>query len=332
MAENDYGIVVGIRTYPAMRSLAGPCLDAREFYDWLIDPNGGDVPNNQVGLVITDDFNDPDSTDHPWADEVHSLFKDFVSQGYLAHKTGPSLGRRLYIYMAGHGFSGAGQMTEAALFAANATPAVALNVAATRYAEWFRYNAVFDEIVLVMDCCRTTSLVSEITAPTLPNTKGSPVRGKVRYFYAYAVSDGEAAREQPTNGTVRGIFTTALLEAMRNAQGDPTGKVRGQDIADYVHSTIGEIQAPDFDVKKRSDVVLLQSRAAGLFDTPLRLTSYDGGEKVIVSDGFGQPIDTIEPEGAEFQVKLRPGLYKVRVDGTDRKDLFEVPVEEPIVI
>jgi hypothetical protein len=190
---------------------------------------------------------------------------------------------------------------------------------------------VFDEIVLVMDCCRTTSLVSEITPPQLPNTKGSPDRKKVRYFYAYAVSDGEAARERPSDGTVRGIFTTALLEALRKAPGDPTGKVRGEDVADYVHNSIGEVQAPDFDVKKRSDVVLLQSRLPGLFDTPLQLAPCEGGEKVVLSDGVGKTIDTIEPESAEFEVKLRAGLYKVRLDGTNREELFEVPVEEPII-
>ncbi len=188
MGKDDYAVVIGIRTYPSMSPLEGPCRDAQDFYEWLRKSNGGDVPEPNVKMLITDQFQDPDETEHPLTDEIHLLFKDFVQHGHMAHMSGQSLGRRLYIYMAGHGFSEVGDGTQAALYAANASPSFAFNVAGTKYAEWFRRNAVFEEIVLVMDCCRTTSLVSEITAPPLPKTGGSPNSKKVKTFYEPKVS------------------------------------------------------------------------------------------------------------------------------------------------
>jgi uncharacterized caspase-like protein len=332
MAKDDYAVVIGIRTYPLMGSLEGPCLDAQEFHEWLLDPDGGDVPDENAQLLITDSFHDPDETEHPLADEIHVLFKDFVQHGHIAHTSGPIFGRRLYIYMAGHGFSEIGDGTQAALCAANASPSFAFNVAGTKYAEWFRRNAVFNEIVLVMDCCRTTSLVSEITSPPLPRTGGSPNSKKVRTFYAYAVADGQPAREQKTNGKVRGIFTAAFLEALKNAEGDAQGRVRGEHISAYVHNQIGALQAPDFDVKAKRDVVLLENRAAGLFEVALKLAPFAGGEVIELQDGNKKPIDTISPASETVILKLKTGLYKVLVAGTGRSQLFEVPVEDEIVV
>lgn len=332
MAENDYAVVIGIRTYPAMRSLQGPCLDAEAFQEWLVDPDKGNVLPANVRMLTTEDFNNPDTTNHPFADEVHRLFEDFVEEGYLHHKSGPPFGRRLYIYMAGHGFSEPGQMTQAALFTANAKASFAFNIAATTYAEWFRFNGVFDEIVLVMDCCRTTSLVSQITSPPLPKTTGSTRRANVRYFHAYAVSDGEAARERPSNGETRGIFTMALIEALDKATGDASGRLRGTDVSDYVHTLIGDIQTPDFEVKRNLDVVLLENRQPGLIKVGLRLDPFDGGETVVIQDGALEEAAHVVASSAEFEVQLKAGLYKAILDGTDRAIRFEVPSEELVVL
>lgn len=332
MSKQDYAVVVGIRTYPAMRPLKGPCFDAQDFHTWLRAPNGGDVPEGNVKMLITDQFHDPDRTEHPLADEIHLLFEDFVQHGHKAHMSGPIFGRRLYIYMAGHGFSEVGEGTQAALYAANASPSFAFNIAGTKYAEWFRRNRVFDEIVLVMDCCRTTSLVSDITAPPLPKTGGSPTREEVKTFYAYAVVDGQPAREQETNGSVRGIFTGALLEALNKAEGDAQGRLRGRDVSAYVHNKIGSLQTPDFDVKEKRDVVLLENRTAGLFDVELKLDPYAGEEVIELQDGAKSPLESLTPTSATVKIKLKTGLYKAEIAGTGRSRLFEVPVEETIVV
>jgi hypothetical protein len=55
MATDDYAIVVGISAYPYHGNLSGPENDAKAFYDWLIDPQWGAVPEANVDRILTSD-------------------------------------------------------------------------------------------------------------------------------------------------------------------------------------------------------------------------------------------------------------------------------------
>lgn len=329
MAQDDHAVVVGIRTYPAIRPLQGPFWDADEFRKWLLDPEKGNVPEDNIKFLTTDHFDDPDNTDHPNASEIHQLFKDFVIRGYMG---GDPIGRRLYIYMAGHGFSERTDMTAAALYAAEADPPFAPNIAATAYARWFHRNATFDEIVLVMDCCRTTSPTNIITPPTLPSTMGSSRRAQVRTFFAYAVADGQPSRERQVNGKWRGIFTSAFLEALDRAVANEAGAVRGKQLADYIHQIVGRTQVPDIEVNYRHDVTFSVGRNPGSIPFTVRLDPFADGLKVLILNHQNEEILEESPAEPTFTIQLTAGLYKVVVNGTDRKALFEVPVETETTI
>jgi hypothetical protein len=332
MAASDQAFVIGVRTYPEMGSLRGPCRDAQDFYDWLIDPDGGDVPEENVELLVTDSFPHPDVTTHPWVDEIEQLFYPLAKRGVAAINQDESLGRRLYIYMAGHGFGETGNMNEVALYSANAGPLIAPNVAATRWAEWFRRNGVFDEIVLIMDCCRTTSPVATMASPPLPKTNGSPRRTKVKKFYAYATCDGQPAREREgPDGEWAGVFTKALLESFDMAVADARGRVHGGALADYVHQKIGEIQPPDFDSPPRHDIVFAQREKVARRQVPIRLVPFAGGETVVVLDHERNVEAKVDAADEVVEVPLKAGLYKAVVQGTDRSTLFEVPSDEVVV-
>ncbi len=333
MATSDQAIVIGIRTYPKLQSLRGPCHDAEAFREWLTDPDGGDVPAANVKFLVTDAYSDPDVTEHPNVSEMEDLFGEFVERGVTAASSGQSLGRRLYIFLAGHGFSEPSNMTEVALFSANAGSWFAPNLAATRWAEWFRANGVFDEVVLVMDCCRTTSPTSRMVNPPLPALMGSPRRGNVRWFYAYAVTDGQQARERELEaGTWRGIFTSAFLEAMAHALPDDRGRVNGREVADYVHLAVGMEQPPEFVVAHSKDVLFAQRQHADTVAVGLRLAPYVGGETVVISDSRNDEVMRTDPVEADVTVHLEPGLYKAAIDGADRSTLFKVPSDDDITI
>ncbi len=329
MAHNDHAVIVGIRTYPAIRPLKGPCWDAGEFAKWLVGRDKGAVPKDNIKCLTTEDFDDPENTNHPNASEVHELFKEFVNRGVMG---GDPIGRRLYIYMAGHGFSERSDMTSAALYGAEADPPFAPNIAGTAYARWFRYNAVFDEIVLVMDCCRTTSPTIKITPPPLPETNGSPRRTDVRTFHAYAVPDGQPAREKQVNGKWRGIFTSALLDGLERAVPNESGEIRGKQVADYVHQAVRDTQPPEIEVNDRRDVVFSVNRSPELVAAAIRLEPFQPGLTAVILRDRDQEVARDTPNDAVFEVMLPAGFYKAVVEGTDRQILFEVPSETETVV
>ena len=331
MGAQDHAIVIGIRTYPRMRSLKGPCNDAEAFHNWLVDPSKGDVPARNIRTLTTDGFPNPDTTHQPNLVDIDEQFRDFVSRGRAAANGSP-LGRRLYIFLAGHGFSEPGDMTAAALYAANAEPSFAPHFAATAYARWFQYNAVFDEIVFVADFCRTTSPASRIASPILPVTTGSPRRGDVRTFFASAVRDGEAAREHQINGKWQGIFTSALLDAFDHALPNQAGLVQGRQIANYVHQAVGAIQVPEIEVRDHRDILFARRPQANAIGVSIGLEPFAGGESVTILDHQLQPVITKSPVSDTFQLQLIAGNYKAVIPGAGREALFEVPKNVEITI
>lgn len=327
---DDHAVVVGINTYPGLSPLGGPCEDAILVRDWLLAADCGDVPVENIHLLLTTDFHPPEpggvNDVHPVEDEVNALFRPLVIDGLTQGR----VGRRLYIYMAGHGFSDPGDMDSAALYAANAEMAFAPHVAGTEYANWFRRNGVFDEIILVMDCCRTVTPMQSIRPPPLPNTSNPGRAAKVRTFYAYGSSWGAAARERLMNGSVQGIFTTALLEAMRNARPNSKGWVTGQIVKDYVHNVIDQVAAgieispPEIRVDSSRDISFVARVQAPHLNVRATLVPHSGAEMLVMNDGTGNEVVRVACPDEQVEVALEPGLYKAFVDGTGRSQLFEL--------
>lgn len=327
MANSDHAVVIGIRTYPRMSPLKGPCNDADAFRSWLVDPQKGAVPAANIKYKVTDGYPNPDTTDQPTRDQIEELFHDLVDKG----RRGGPIGRRLYIFMAGHGFSQRGDMSEAALYAANADTSMPYHVAATAYAEWFRYNAVFEEIVLIADFCRTTNPALNITPPQIVGTSGPDRRNQVRRFYAFAVPDGQPAREQQTNGKWRGIFTSALLDAFDEARPNQAGRVRGRQIRNYLHQAVGMIQAPEIKLDERFDIIFAERHNAAARDITVNLDPFTGNEELVILDETFDEVATEIPIASPHSIRLTAGYY-MAVIGPGREVEFEVPKDEEITV
>ena len=137
MAQDDYAVVVGIAGYPKLGDLDGTENDAIAFSEWLVSADGGDVPRQNVKLVLSSDYpyNGRPTEALPTTALVDQKFDELIEDGL---GQGGRLGRRLYMFFAGHGI--APDIDETALLMANAAVPVRTghHIPARAYAKWFR--------------------------------------------------------------------------------------------------------------------------------------------------------------------------------------------------
>jgi hypothetical protein len=231
MNTEDYAIVVGIGSYPGLgatqtqpRNLEGPDNDALEIYDWITSAGGGDVPKENVALVRSSNY--PAASQAlgalPGKQQIIDAFDnlDAIAEANDQANLGLRVGRRLYLYMSGHGF--APRRREGAVFVANATRTRTHHVFASRWHEWFSNAEYFDELVLWMDCC----MVSDLTVTPEPaGFRALQGTTPKKLFSAYAARYPQQAveRRMPDDNKVHGVFTYTLLKALRTAEEPGTG-------------------------------------------------------------------------------------------------------------
>jgi len=346
----DFGIVVGIDTYPGFTSLRGPRNDADAFYDWLTDPGRGNVlPANVRRLKCNGP--PPPNIDAavPNKQTLDMLFKPFVTNGAANRKSG----ERLFVYLAGHGFADNNNVDSAALLSADAERGWPAHLAVLAYVDFLQRSATFDEIILLMDACRDANLSWIVSPPQLPVIISSANARKVKVFKGYGTYFGDVSREKDVGGGVyRGVFTLALLDALEHAQPEPDGRLLGSKVKDYFHNVfptfaVKPTDEAEIDVDDQRDVVFMRYPVMvpapppddGMFyqmapppmpsQKAIRVTvpAGDVGKRLVVSGAT--PRDFTIPL-ADFLMYLDPGLYKARIDGEAKSVLFEVPVNDAI--
>jgi len=341
MGANDYAIVVGISKYPALGDLDGPEADARDFHDWLLDPNGGNVAKDNVTLLLSSDYPPAPAQlkAKPQMADIEAVFDGY----YVKGKEEATVGDRLYLYFAGHGF--APSLEDAALLMANAARGMTgYHLAGRKYANWFRQAAFFKEVVLFMDCCRESY---QLSAPReVPYEKLNGDKPATPYF-AFATQWARATREGPwgDNGTTRGIFTLALLAGLRGgAAKDANGQITGEALESFVFnfvrkkftewdekqpSAAEDHPDPEFFYNRMTPVVFgapaaAAAPAAAQYIVRIAIKNGDAGKTFKLSTN-GQPeIAPALKQGDRWEWRLDdPGLYKItRSDGVSK--LFEV--------
>ncbi len=331
---SDCAVVIGISSYPGLRDLEGPCHDARRFRDWLVSPQGGGLDPDNVRMVLTDDFPRAQTATeaHPVAAELDNVFRDWVRRAARReHVDG-----RLFLFVAGHGFADPDDMDSAALFAADAEIDFPTHLAVAHYADFFRRTYAFREIILLMDACRTTNPLHEISPPPLPHVQSHPNASRVKYFCGYAAAYNQVARERPfDNEPVHGIFTKAVLEALETAPANRAGRVNGTAIKRHVHQRIHHlagdqtIAPPEIFADEARDVLFAERANPGVAVT-VRVAAEHVGRDLIVYSGDLTELERIPIDAPELQIPLSPGLVKLRVAGTPSECVLEVPTDEPV--
>ena len=340
MGQDDWAIVVGIWAYPDLGNLTGPQNDANAFADWVRSPAGGGVPENQIRLVLSSDFAAADSASRaePTPGRVEALFDelDDVAQRNKDHMEGLRVGRRLYLYMAGHGC--APILDESVLLMANATRRRAgYHIPGKPWANWFYRAGYFDEILLFMDCCRENYPQAPLNLPSYIDVTAPDAVDRGRRFFAFGTKWSRLARERPMDdGTVRGVFTVALLAGLKGAAAEPDGRVTASSLAGYLQtnmkSFLTDVDRADPGIPKAPDVELrpdngddfvivtvapplpappgMQTVASGSSQSRLTVTTGDVATEIFLVDGR---LHVVAQAGGELQGDFDPGIYLIKI-------------------
>jgi len=330
MNAEDFGIIVGINQYPELGALSGPENDATEFRDWLISPQGGAVPPENVTLITCPQ---PPASSvfqaQPTTVQLDSAFERLHVRANEEGRSGVA-GRRLYIFLAGHGF--APNLEDAALLMANAGRGrTGHHIPGRPYANWFRLAAYFDEIVLFMDCCRENYRRAPLRLPPWEEEHNDAARD-VRYFYGFATEWSRAAREMPQQPDlrVRGHFTTALLAGLRGGACDENGRITGRALKRFILGYLPTLlpadqqQVPTFDFEDTKDIDFGAAQPPAI-SVRITLTGGSVGKELQLQDGRLQSlsgkVQRVQPD--LWRTTLSSGLYRVVIPGVTSK-VFEV--------
>jgi hypothetical protein len=350
---SDWAIVIGIWDYPDLGDLGGPENDARAFAAWVQSPTGGGVPAERVRLVLSSGFETAESASRaqPAPGHIEALFDelDDLAQASSGRGEGLRVGRRLYLYFAGHGC--APLLDESVLLTANATRRRAgYHIPGKPWANWFYRAGYFDEILLFMDCCRESYPQAPLNVPAYIDVTAPDAVERGRRFYAFGTKWSRLSRErQMADGTVRGVFTSALMKGLEGAAAEPDGRITASSLAGYLFTGMkgflseGDLEdplipkTPDIEMHPAVDpefvIVTAPASPSVSFEvqpTPareaaarLRVRAGDAATEILVVDDLhhivAEGVGTLERE-------LAPENYRVTVRAG------EVTEEQPVLL
>lgn len=338
MAIDDWAVVVGIKTYPGLSNLDGPENDARDFYDWLVSPTGGDVPVAQVRLILSPDPPPSTPTDAvPTTQQIEAAF-DYLDDIANRDENNGRVGRRLYLYFSGHGF--APDFEQAALLMANATQKrTGLHLLGKPYADWFFRSGYFREVVLFMDCCQ------EKYSKTVPRpihfneiTDFAAIEEGKR-FYGFGTKWSRLAQERMMeDGKVHGVFTTALLKALRGAAADNNRNITANSLADWLYNNMRKLLSedalkndeiskdPDLQYEKNPLKTFVFATVAAIprFKVTVHVPAASAAKTLRVLGDKLAVVASVVAASPVTELSLQPGLYLAEIVADDLAKNFEV--------
>ncbi|MCP3935205.1 MAG: caspase family protein [Actinomycetia bacterium] len=309
---DDCALIVGINDYKDNQfvSLDGAVNDANNFEKWLLDPSGGDVPEAKITKFVSEG-----DDERPEFAEIEDAIGELVVDA-IAAKPDP-MGRRLYLFMSGHGIT-LGKLEECGLLTANASQTVPDRVVpGLKVAMAFKHGQAFDEVVLIMDCCREVAF-NKLDKDIHSLGMLDPPGGDATLLRALAAKwdrdAGERLLEVPGgNGETQtqGLFAHAVLKGLRRGAND-AGDVTGESLKTFVEAEMTRL-APDQkpEVIWDNDFVLC---SPGPSFTNVHITVQDPSiDEFEIREGKF-PFEVIDKPvtdqgGGTYEVDLSEGLY-----------------------
>jgi hypothetical protein len=332
--NEDWAIIAGINDYPGFNALAGPIQDAKEFELWT--RRRAFVPDDQI-MVVSQAAPQALDDAKPNLGDLEKPFLKLVANA--APRLNRKLGRRLYIFLSGHGIAptlaAIPDYREAALLAANAKDALAYHIGARAHAEWFRVRGIFEEVVLFTDCCRDLEDNVPPTNPPMPlwplgkNPEGYP-------FYAFPTMLGSKSYEKALGNppSVRGIFSYVVVNALNNQKlYDDQGMLRATSLARHLYTTVPDMngkQSPIIDYPNdpnKPEIVFAKwfTRARQKVNITFNPPVPGGKADLYRAVSTGAPFVAGISAAQGWSDELDAGpFYKIVIRGTDRSKLFEV--------
>lgn len=299
-----FAVVIGIDRYPALTDLTSARNDAEKFREWLVDPIGGAVPRENVFVVEASGNGAVLEDVLPTQREVNAALK--IVHGVVRERTRSECDAwsktRLYIFVAGHGIApidGRG-----ALLMADATPdELGLHVDLHKYLQWQEENGLFREVMIFADCCRVDSACLYAYGP--PFTNEMTGRQSEVAVLGYATTAGHSARAR-LSGERRGLFTEALLEALRGNATNGEGNVTVDQIEAYVATRLDGVQTSEF-IPRRNATVVVRVKPCER-EVHLVFPRGDLLVELVHRDSTTEVLSVTEAEHVRW---LMPGLYQV---------------------
>ncbi|MDR3636401.1 MAG: caspase family protein [Isosphaeraceae bacterium] len=351
--DQDFAVIIGVQAYPGLTNLEGPENDARAFRDWVVSPEGGNVPdgrrgqnfqpgwNGNVRMILSSDYpvvNAPNDA-RPICADVQAAFNDLYDLAEANAKAGQGTvaGRRLYIYMAGHGIEP--QLNHTALLMANAKERrFGFHILGKDYADFFYSAGFFAEILLFMDCCRDYFPMVPLTPVPFDTRSDHAAPDHVHYLYGFATKWKRRSRERPINGQTRGVFTTALLEGLRGGASDGN-RITAASLRSYLNECMQLFFDPqslqDPEIPKQPEFVQFPSEGDGLvivenvpplrYDVVIHLSPDTMGKRVqVLGPKFTNVAAQTVASADRWPLQLPRGLYLAQALELGQQADFEV--------
>jgi hypothetical protein len=335
--KKDWAVVFGIRRYPRFGrtslepdDLQGPDNDAKAVYDWLVDPGKGGLPPGHVFRVHSANYADPFKPlgrAKPTGQELLEAFQRLEARAEANNLAGRGriVGRRLYVYAAGHGFAPA--LKQGSIFTADATREMPPNFFVSSWVDALVDRQYFDEYVLWMDSCMTFQLA--VVANPAPYQQRTATGKRRKLFSAFAArKPEEAVEKQMPDGLVHGVFTWTLLQGLNGAAAvNPQGELTTAELKNYMFEAMRTLLTPEELADDRVssepdfgsvDQIVLATIPPRLFQVTLLFPAESVGKPLIV---FGEGLSVIAtgpiPAPTMVLPPLKAGMYAAVVDGTN---------------
>jgi hypothetical protein len=349
MALEDRAIVVGISKYPDLGDLNGPENDAQEFYNWVVS-SGGVAPAN-AKLILSSKVVPPP----PFASALTAepsdtaIYREIAWLNGIAAENddaglGLRVGKRLYLYFAGHGFGP--RLEEAAILMANANKKARAwhHIPGRPNALRFLEEGLFEEVILLMDCCREVQ--RRIALANLPfEEQRVPIPDITKRFFGYSCKHAELSKERVINGETHGVFSVAVMAGLRGSAA-VNGKITAASLGSYVYDNMKKLleegdltddriaKEPDLDYDTQvgqqfvistigAPVPGAGSSADPTFPVTINFTPVRYGRPIELLDNRFAVVGKTTAGPAPWTVSLHRAIYAL-VDGPERKTI-EIP-------
>jgi len=265
----------------------------------MCDGDGGGV-EPQHGRLILSTLEPPT----PIHSQIDAAFGDLIA---AADELGG--GRRLYFYFSGHGATCAGGPTDdvALLLASWSRRFARLALSSRAYKGELATLGLFDEVVILLDCCRSIAERVVGLPPTMtPSLTATPL--PTRQFVAYATEVAHFAFEARDGHRWQGVFTRRLMSILRrSAYG-----IIASDLKDTLECEIASTGQQAHVVNE-----LLDDSTFGRRGTPpqLEIRFVQATGRVQLRDGALDVIAEHDVASGPWQLTLEAGLYKLEGGG-----------------
>jgi hypothetical protein len=316
---DDFAIVVGIDHYVAgIQPLAGCIKDCEMFRDWLIDPSMGGLDPANVRLFVSQD----PSNQEPIRDQIEDFFVDLLDRG----TNGGFYPRRLYLFLAGHGLVlPPPDKQGCALVMANARMSLLRGLFGVAAADSMRLTGLFQEVMLVMDCCAEVSGRTDLSYNLQWNSDPElPARA---FIHIQAAQVGATAAEvelpnpllppdppaapHPANPPVwQGVLTNAVLRGLTSAV-DASGGVTARSLEQFLNGQTNCTPVVEVGDPAPPAPAMRFGNARGL---TVSVNALNGAARFQVREGANFTV-VIPPRLLPASLSLAPGQYLF--DGLD---------------